>query len=1412
MWALPHNAECAKSCWSVPGEEVTSRIATLREIDASPLVNAESDLVDPPWLEDAPDSDDDNKDKVVRRTRKAPPISAVDQQCTTVQFVKKNGDYTVLLDGVETSASVAKNDGVNDVPSFWLPRFREVQTDKTDAVPSRRTAGPLCVGVRLEEAEIAPVRVVVSMRQSILEGKGLIMNPYDADVSKTQVLREEIISHSVDDHMAGYALLPYPACITRQPIITIVDMDERRRWEFARRKWNAGRTQAVVSNISGLIMYTTGARLASNTTTFFTELAKRWDSVSPAKAMWSALLMQVSTPINLAVNAVTATLDLTWWGYETTKGPPNEVRAYDFSISEFTAALEYIKSTRSNGVSTERPRGMAPNEMSRSGRKREAALLYWLVYGNQSYQAGSNFDDVFAEKNDEEVLADATDGGATRTYKFLPGWPQWARWNTKELSGNLLDPRGLDPYIAMQSRVEYVIRVQIEEIDGKVHEFELRPLLANAIDAGYILTNVEGEFEKLKNMVQSVKEQLLELRKYGYSWLHQTLYVSDSEERGVFGSMKEWLSWLTPNQSLADDQRRRRWSDLQKELKSDGKPGTMPPLVINPDAFVRRLKLLLYGPTGFKRLVDGNLPDEDSKARIIRRREEVAPRLFGRKKTGRVKGSRRGLKGETFNEWMAKLEGLYRQSLGIPQNTAEGPNRNTYSFWRWVDAYIPLLGFPDVYRLWGFIVPKIDNVPRQAPSLVRRLPQIGTVTSKLVSNFGATSILPVKLVPSSPLSDRKMAKAAVTAAKRCWARTIQSYRLLRWTVETLNFWKSPNSFHFLQLYNRPSDAAAFDTLVRLYPAQTSANVAALVASQPEAVSAAEAIANQFARADDARASRIAASEQRVGDGADLRTFKLADRRESVLALYAYASIVVYTATQHSATLRRGDLVQSSVDAANAAALVVADVIELLYGAGTKHTGLVSHDDIFFACLPYGGYARAALAQLDCWNMAQKAMRQSKALSVENFHKEWPRRLRARASAFAQALRAIARSNISPLKIPMIALHSMWYTGNPTVDRLLAVDPVAKSGMELQIREAVASFHRVRRLLANIPKAQRRVSAVAALHATVANRPVAFVAWIESRRERVARALQLSASATRRLTPAVPTGNRLALQTRCASLRLDATFALRNEDALQETAASLLNRMTALKINDVARYKVPPGSRPYAALPLDLSNTPALEDSVVWLESACDALDSIDVVSSESSAFADALVVESAKATTSNGRARHPHLIELSTSVAHVYLAVMPALDAEMQTQLNGAERLPNGIVDALHDMERRQAQGGRSLTWELTQRMRVLMWNVDRIMQLLLLIEATFPDPTRAILLKVPDAANNDTSIAIGIATAVAHAALQSVYPTKGRVALRASNHDAIRNALVDVRAVVPHEPRPMPLSELCLVLAAVAP
>ena len=124
--------------------------------------------------------------------------------------------------------------------------------------------------------------------------------------------------------------------------------------------------------------------------------------------------------------------------------------------------------------------------------------------------------------------------------------------------------------------------------------------------------------------------------------------------------------------------------------------------------------------------------------------------------------------------------------------------------------------------------------------------------------------------------------------------------------------------------------------------------------------------------------------------------------------------------------------------------------------------MVSRDDFFFDCLPHTNYAWLALASVSEWMAVHRRGAEGQAGAAGDFLQEWPQPARLSMDRFASALRSAAAAKVSPTTLWPMALQSLWFALNPTIERLLVAQlgGAHASGVQMQIGAAVASYRRV----------------------------------------------------------------------------------------------------------------------------------------------------------------------------------------------------------------------------------------------------------------------------------------------------------------------------------------------------------------
>ncbi len=247
------------SVWTVNSDEDTY-VSGLREAEtvSEPLVTKSLALIDPPLQFDdilnrfdpreikkreAAEADTDKTallqkiDKYCRpadrkesqTVRLAPSTDCESQQVNTVEIVKKDGNYSVVLDGVSQGVIGSSYDPVTgqlsfDKADYWLPRFKEamVRDDRGQLV---RTTQPVIFSMRLEDYEGVPESCNVHVLQRVVNGGTVIMD-------NKEVKKEKITPYSTGSAASEVVVLPYPLISTPEPHFYINDYSRMREAEI----------------------------------------------------------------------------------------------------------------------------------------------------------------------------------------------------------------------------------------------------------------------------------------------------------------------------------------------------------------------------------------------------------------------------------------------------------------------------------------------------------------------------------------------------------------------------------------------------------------------------------------------------------------------------------------------------------------------------------------------------------------------------------------------------------------------------------------------------------------------------------------------------------------------------------------------------------------------------------------------------------------------------------------------------------------------------------------------------------------------------------------------------------------------------------------------------------------------------
>ena len=201
----------------------------------------------------------------------------------------------------------------------------------------------------------------------------------------------------------------------------------------------------------------------------------------------------------------------------------------------------------------------------------------------------------------------------------------------------------------------------------------------------------------------------------------------------------------------------------------------------------------------------------------------------------------------------------------------------------------------------------------------------------------------------------------------------------------------------------------------------------------------------------------------------------------------------------------------------------------------------------------------------------------------------------------------------------------------------------------------------------------------------------------------------------------------------------------------------------LSVGGEAIYMVPPGVGVTAATPMDLSHASALEDWPVWVASWADEPVAVRLV--------DAPVgIRAVSIGEEVGTTTHPQLIEAVDGEWRLTLTL--TLPTALRQTGAHEPSLPSAVGDTLLRLRRMQLDVVDSPTWALRERYRAIMWNADRVAQLLLLLAAHGEE--RAVSLVAPGEWLNDVDSCAGLAVSVAlgQAMLRYVYPVSVSMAV----------------------------------------
>ena len=1472
-WSLPAEPPRTASAWTpvtdgdraaVDPNGASTLVATPEALgitSADVLLGEQHVLSDPPWLPSYL-----AQFPVQNATNQRPRPSAAGggaRVATTIELVKRLGNWHLVLDGVtqvdrrlgnsllaeDVQPSIEADEGEVAPPAdptetreglFWLPRFHE-QRDKND----NRVVSPVALSARLEEGQLPPRRVSVSVVQRVWDGEDSLLPAKDRVVAR----------HSLDPHYATsptapVTLLPYPATFTQPPYVTLVDKGTVRQFEVRQKDRQVKKVVQAAGNFvnSMLSKKTKNPRFKLNDAGKVGAWIADWQSSQRSKGALLLTLFKAAAVYSAPGlgGAVVSLLDLKTAFGDDGEVPPEPV-LYDLTATTLRITIDRLINTTSE-QRRDGPHGATsrvafnPMALRRAQYAKEAALLFWMAFGEWDAKLGgfNPFPKTTTAATGVVAVAAAglldlvlayKEGLRTAASGFVPtpvaaflglsqasqvqylrlyvaavgagvaaaaGAKAFLDWFAERRyavgPGNEILESGLDPDWLLRTRVELTLLFEVEEDSGKTTTFEVDAPMAHAIDAGFLMSGYTQQLKELKTSVDALVRAL-----------------PTPGLPGFFGQVQLWLG-------LADVYETVEGFAFQVRDKKSNKTKD---LVFNPENIEARITTLLFGPPATARrddLDEDAATEEAFKAARAALAESDEPKPAPPNPIVIVRQRQRA-------------EHLFALTYGVGTSFVDSARNPHAQFRRFLFLYLNALAYPSdaYYHFAQFVVPAANDADAVAykrfgrsVGVVRRLPQLALFDRTRRNASGDDNLtgapapwLAVRQLRSDQADERTSAKEAISATQIAMRRHAAELEVLPWVVESANPLVAPPllpGFHTVELYGQSARAyvANGDTLHR--GAVDGVRFGALDGVFPRSIGKflAQMAVLPAARPPDLSWQLAAAGGRPRGDAKVLAALKVGPATASAFAaVSAFAEVVAAAAVAHGASLRRIDLTATVVQMAMQAVANAVPLARALADAAKRCGSVAPDDDLVFSCVRGGPTIRRALERCVAWSDAQRASSTLRA---------WPLVTQRVFDEFVGVLARLADGpRVNPVGLPFTFVQTLWLHNFPALANARPSDD--STPLATQAAAAAAAFARVRALASRAIATMENAAEGAreALVDVVCARPVVFLLADSLPRGDAFASLAVDATARvartqRDWQSPKPQFAAEALRLRAARLNVNAVEALGAEPfapiADPGALSKLVDHFLRLDEPTRVRFVVPPGSE-FAGAVSDLSHAAHLEDTPVWMDALRKATLELRVAAAPPSA-ADGIATPVDAATLEReGRSWHPYVLDMAASPDDpralrwsLELAMLPSV-----LPLADAT-LPLTVLEAIEALRLQR------VPWDAARReaRRVLLWNVDRTYQLLLLHAAMRPGAASGAPLAIdvrsqPELATVAVAAA-AIAIARAAAAIGASVPVTVHVGDGALPAAESARRIVD-RVADQRDIRAAPLVE---VVAALAP
>jgi len=495
--------------------------------------------------------------------RQAPSLESIDRNVNTVEVVKKDGKYVVVLDGIAQPPIEAGDEPYR----YWLPRFKEgaVQSNGNSSASTKRVVKPMLFSMRLESFETPPSSCMVDARQRIVNGGVLYMD-------NNTIKSRPITPFAVNDASASVTILPYPIVCTESPHVAVNDfskvLDAELRLKLdaldttAKKDlqeafniivgasvsdlgWGSAafRATRAVLKIAGTLFG--GALNVAGTVANTGAAAASAAAAAASSTAAQAAAATIATTTGAAGVAVAGGAAYLLWNYMRKSKPDqggeltdddylkltkqerdatmrqlvsameNGPIVHKITLPELTSMLYRIAESRANGsmmTETDHTLGMSIHDFREKKWNREAALMQWLMFG-QGFRTGRDtYTGLYDSKEDAMHASQFEDDAANAAPTF-----------------NTIGLQGMDPLTLANCRSEFTYVIRIKERDGTDGPtIILDATRINGIDAAWIASGFTDQFYECKKAAQCLRSRLHRLPHVGrYMAGHDTL-VSDT--------------------------------------------------------------------------------------------------------------------------------------------------------------------------------------------------------------------------------------------------------------------------------------------------------------------------------------------------------------------------------------------------------------------------------------------------------------------------------------------------------------------------------------------------------------------------------------------------------------------------------------------------------------------------------------------------------------------------------------------------------------------------------------------------------------------------------------------------------------------------------------------------------------------